>query len=161
MKMTTLYAALSGALLLGAATLAPAGDVPSEAAKTVTPKSMENKTAGISQAEYKTMHEQVEADAKAAKAKCKELKGNTKDICQAEAKANEKIAKKELDFKKNPNDKNAQDLAKMKVEGAYEVAKEKCEDQKGAEMMACKKAAKAEKDSAMAAAKGKKVAASK
>ena len=161
MKMTTLYAALSGALLLGAATLVPAQNVPSEAGKVVTPKSMENKTTGISQAEYKTMHEQVEADAKAAKAKCKDLKGNTKDICQAEAKANEKIAKKELDLKKNPNDKNAQDLAKMKAEGAYEVAKEKCEDQKGAEMMACKKAAKAEKDSAMAAAKGKKVAASK
>ena len=161
MKMTTLYAALSGALLLGAATLGFAGDVPSPAAKTVTPDKMENKTTGISQAEYKTLHEQVEADAKAAKAKCKDLKANAKDICQAEAKANEKIAKKELDLRKNPNDKNAQDLAKIKAEGAYEVAKEKCEDQKGADMMACKKAAKAEKDSAMAAAKGKKVAASK
>lgn len=158
MKMSTLYAALSGALLLGAATLAPAGDVPSPAAKAVTPDKMENTTKGISQAEYKTEHERVEADAKAAKAKCKELKGNTKDICQAEAKANEKIAKKELDYKKNPNEKNRMDAEKMKVEGAYEVAKEKCEDQKGADMLSCKKQAKSDKDSKMAALKGKKMA---
>ena len=161
MKMTTLYAAVSGALLLGAATLVPAGDVPSAAAKAVTPDKMENKTTGISQAEYKTMHEQVEADAKAAKAKCKELKDNAKDICQAEAKGKEKLAKKELDYKKNPNEKNRVDVEKMKAEVAYEVAKEKCEDQKGADALSCKKNAKAEKDRGMDAAKGKKVAASK
>jgi hypothetical protein len=46
----------------------------------------------------------------------------------------------------------------MKAEVAYEVAKEKCEDMKGADMAKCKKDAKAEKDRAMAAAKGKKLA---
>ncbi|MEO7810431.1 MAG: hypothetical protein ABIR73_00175 [Usitatibacter sp.] len=156
--MTTLYAALSGALLLGAATLAPAQKVPSEAGKMVTPKSMENKTTGISKDEYKMEHERIEADAKAAKAMCKDMKGNTKDICQAEAKGKEKLAKKELDYKKNPNEKNMRDVEKMKAEVAYEIAKEKCEDQKGAGMMACKKQAKEEKDRAMSAAKGKKMA---
>jgi hypothetical protein len=159
MKMTTLYAAVSGALLLGAATLVPAQKIPSEAAKAVTPKSMENTTTGISKEEYKTQHERIEADAKAAKAKCKDLKDNAKDICQAEAKGNEKLAKKELDYKKNPNEKNRVDVEKMKAEVAYEVAKEKCEDQKGADMLSCKKQAKSEKDRAMAAAKGKTVAA--
>lgn len=159
MKMTTLYAALSGALLLGAVTLAPAQKMPSEPAKAVTPKSMENKAPGISGDEYKREKDRIEADAKAAKEKCKSLKDNARDICQAEAKGNEKLAKKELDYKKNPNDKNMQDVEKMKAEVAYEVAKEKCEDQKGAEAMACKKQAKAEKDRATAAAKGKKVAA--
>jgi hypothetical protein len=158
MKMTTLCAALSGALLLGAATLAPAQKVPSEPAKAVMPKSMENKTQGISGDEYKREKDRIEADAKAAKEKCKSLKDNAKDICQAEAKGNEKLAKKELDYKKNPNDKNRQDVEKMKAEVAYEVAKEKCEDQKGADALNCKKQAKAEKDRAVAAAKGKKVA---
>ena len=150
MKMNTLYAALSGAFLLGAATLAPAQSTPSPAAKAVMPNSMENKSLGISRDEYKREKDRVEADAKAAKEKCKALKDNAKDICQAEAKANEKIAKKDLDYKKNPNDKNRMDLEKMKVEGSYEVAKEKCEDQKGAEMMSCKKAAKADKDKSLA-----------
>ena len=159
MKMTTLYAALSGAFLLGAATLAPAQNVPSEPAKAAQPKSMENKAPGISGDEYKREKDRIEADAKSAKAKCQSLKDNAKDVCQAEAKATEKVAKKELDLRKNPNDKNRADLEKIKVEAAYEVAKEKCEDSKDAGQVAsCKKQAKAEKDRAMAAAKGKKVA---
>ena len=158
MKMTTLYAALSGALLLGAATLVPAQNVPSEPAKAVTPKSMENKAPGMSNDEYKRMKDSVEADAKAAKKACDSLKDNAKDICQAEAKGKEKLAKKELDLKRNPNDKNRTDLEKMKAEVAYEIAKEKCEDQKGADALSCKKTAKADKDRAMDAAKGKKVA---
>ena len=158
MKMSTLYAALSGAFLLGAATLAPAGDVPSAAAKAVTPDKMENTSKGISKAEYKVEHERIEADAKAAKAKCKELKANTKDICEAEAKATEKVAKKELDYKQNPNEKNRMDAEKMKVEAAYEVAKEKCEDLKGTDQTACKKQAKSEKDSKLAALKGRTIA---
>src|SRR5688572_13507234 len=160
MKMNTLYAALSGALLLGAATLAPTQKTPSEPAKAVTPSSMENKSAGISGDEYKREKDRIEADAKSAKERCKSMKDNAKDICQAEAKATEKVAKKELDYKKNPNDKNAQDVAKVKAEAAYEVAKEKCEDQKGAEMASCKKNAKADKDKAMAEAKGRKNVAS-
>ena len=159
MKMKTLVAALSGAFLLGAATLAPAQKTPSEPAKAAQPSSMENKSAGISGDQYKQEKDRIEADAKAAKESCKSMKDNAKDICEAEAKGKEKLAKKELDYKKNPNDKNAQDVEKMKAEVAYEVAKEKCEDMKGADLAKCKKDAKAEKDRAMTAAKGKKVAA--
>jgi membrane protein involved in colicin uptake len=154
MKMTTLYAALSGAFLLGAAALVPAQTTPSAPAKAVTPDKMENKSTGISRDEYKVEKDRVEADAKAAKASCKTMKDNAKDICEAEAKGKEKLAKKELDYKKNPNEKNRADVEKMKAEVAYEVAKEKCEDLKGAEQSACKKTAKADKDKAVAAAKG-------
>ena len=158
MKMNTLYAALSGVFLLGAASIAAAQSVPSEPAKAVQPKAMENKAPGMSGDEYKREKDRVEADAKAAKEKCKSLKDNAKDICEAEAKAKEKVAKKELDYKKNPNDKNLRDLEKMKAEAAYEVAKEKCEDMKGADQATCKKNAKDEKDKAIAGSKGKKVA---
>jgi hypothetical protein len=158
MKMKNLYAALSGAILIGAATLAPAQKTPSEPAKAAQPSSMENKSAGISGDAYKQEKDRIEADAKSAKEACKSMKDNAKDICEAEAKGKEKLAKKELDYKKNPNDKNAQDVEKMKAEVAYEVAKEKCEDMKGADLATCKKNAKADKDRAMAAAKGKKMA---
>ena len=107
MKMKTLVAALSGAFLIGAATLAPAQKTPSEPAKAVQPSSMENKTAGISGDQYKQEKDRIEADAKAAKEACKSMKDNAKDICEAEAKGKEKLAKKELDLKKNPNDKKA------------------------------------------------------
>ena len=134
MKMKNLVAALSGAFLIGAATLAPAQKTPSEPAKAAQPKQMENKTAGISGDQYKAEKDRIEADAKAAKEACKSMKDNAKDVCEAEAKGKEKLAKKELDYKKNPNDKNAQDVEKMKAEVAYELAKEKCEDMKGADL---------------------------
>lgn len=94
--------------------------------------------------------EKIEADAKAAKAKCETMSGNAKDVCQAEAKANEKIAKAELDAKKNPTPRNQRKAAEMKAEGRYEIAKEKCEDMKGNEMQACRKDAKAKHDQAKA-----------
>jgi hypothetical protein len=65
------------------------------------------------------------------------------------------VAKKELDFKKNPNEKNARDVEKMKAEAAYEVAKEKCEGPEGRRRCSiCKKAAKAEKDTRLASRQG-------
>ena len=173
MKMNALYAALSGAFLLGTAALANAQNMTTTTpeAKT-TPQSSAvhttrdkidkvttaltpgpNAGQGISRDEYKREKDRIEADAKAAKEKCKALKDNAKDICQTEAKATEKVAKKELDYKNKPTEKNKYEWDKMKAEAAYEVAKEKCEDQKGADIVSCKKAAKDEEKRALAALK--------
>ena len=62
MKMNTLYAAVSGIFLLGAATLVPAQSVPSTPAKAVTPDKMENKTKGISNDEYQRQREAILRD---------------------------------------------------------------------------------------------------
>jgi hypothetical protein len=173
MKMTTLYAALSGAFLLGTAALADAQNMSTTTTtgKATTPQSGAvhatrdkvdtattamtpgaNAGQGISRDEYKREKDRIEADAKAAKEKCKGLKDNAKDICQTEAKANEKVAKKELDYKNKPTEKNRYEADKMKAEAAYEVAKEKCEDNKDG-ATACKRAAKEEEKQAIAAAK--------
>jgi len=171
MKMTTLYAALSGAFLLGTAALASAQNMTTTTTdKSTSPQSSAVHTArdkmdkvttaatpggnagqGISRDEYKREKDRVEAEAKAAKANCKSMKGNAKDVCQAEAKANEKVAKKELDYKNKPTEKNKSDWEKMKVEAAYEVAKEKCDD--ASDKIACRKQAKADKDRGMAEVK--------
>jgi hypothetical protein len=94
--------------------------------------------------------DRIEADAKAAKAKCDALKDNAKDVCMAEAKAREKVAKAELDAKKNPSARNQRKVAETKAEGAYDVAKEKCDDMKGDGKNACQKQAKANHDQAKA-----------
>jgi hypothetical protein len=171
MKMTTLYAALSGAFLLGSAALVSAQNMtttttdkstsPQSGAVHTTRDKMDKATTamtpggnagqGISRDEYKREKDRIESEAKAAKANCKPMHGNAKDICQAEAKANEKVAKKELDYKNKPTEKNKTDWEKMKVEAAYEVAKEKCDD--ASDKVACRKQAKADKDRGMAAAK--------
>ena len=171
MRMTTLYAALSGAFLLGTAALVQAQNMTTTTTdKATTPQSAAvhaardkvdkvttaltpgpNAGQGISRDEYKREKDRIETEARAAKEKCKPMTGNARDICQAQAKANEKVAKKELDYKNKPTEKNRYEWDKMKVEAAYEVAKEKCDD--ASDKIACRKQAKDEKDRAMASVK--------
>ena len=91
--------------------------------------------------------ERIEQQAKADKAKCDGMKANAKDICMAEAKGNEKVAKAELDARyakdKVKADRKVQDA---KAEAGYEVAKQKCDDQKGEAKDACMKTARVERD---------------
>jgi hypothetical protein len=94
--------------------------------------------------------DRIEADYKAAKAKCDPMKGNQKDVCEKEAKAKEKVAKAELDAKKDPSPRNQRKVAEAKVDGEYDVAKEKCDDMKGDEKNACQKQAKAKHEQAQA-----------
>lgn len=103
--------------------------------------------------QVKAEHERIEAAAKSDKAACKQMKDNAKDICEAEAKAKEKVAKAELKYKETGSARDQEKLAKMRAEADYEVAKEKCEDQPKDQVSACKKEAKAAEKSAMAAAK--------
>lgn len=95
-------------------------------------------------AEYIAAHNRIAADYKAAKARCDGMKDNAKDVCIEEAKGKEKIAKAELDQKRKPSDSNARRVAEAKVDAAFGVAKEKCDDQKGDAKAACVKQAKAD-----------------
>ena len=114
---------------------------------------------------YKAAKDKIEETAKADKKACEGMKDNAKDICNAEAKGKETIAKAELDAQNKPGPKADEKVALMKAEGTYEVAKEKCEDQKGKAMADCKKDAKTAHDKAKAdiraAAKPAKEAAKK
>jgi hypothetical protein len=110
----------------------------------------------MSKEDYKAAKDKISADYKAAKELCKPMKDNAQDVCEKEAKAKEKVAMAELDFNRSGTDGDKAKLAKVKADADYDVAKEKCEDQKGDGMMACKKEAKAVHDKAVADAKGEK-----
>src|SRR5438132_1012663 len=88
--------------------------------------------------------DRIEAEYKADKAKCDAMSGNAKDVCVKEAKGKEKVAKAELDAKKNPSERNTRKVEEAKADAKYEVAKERCDDMKGKEKSACEKEAKAE-----------------
>ena len=81
---------------------------------------------------------------KVAKAQCDTMKDNAKDVCQKEAKGKEDVAKAELEQQYQPSDSHARKVAEEKVKATYEVAKEKCDDQKGDAKSACEKQAKAD-----------------
>jgi hypothetical protein len=154
MKMKTLYAALSGAFLLGAATLAPAQTSNAPAGNTAA-HPVKNTEAAMS-SDYRAQKKQIDDAYKQDKAACKGQSGNAKDVCQKEAKAKEKIAKADLEAQRKGTPHAQYEAAKTKAEQNYEVAKEKCEDQKGKEKAACKKQAKADEDKALADAKNER-----
>jgi hypothetical protein len=100
-------------------------------------------------AAVKAEHDRIEAEAKADKAKCDALKANAKDICMAEAKGKERVAKAELDAKTEKDQIRAQKkVSDAKAEAAYDVAAQKCDDQKGEAKDACIKQAKVDRDRA-------------
>lgn len=94
--------------------------------------------------EYKVAKEKIEANYKVDKAQCDTLKDNAKDVCDKQAKGKENVAKAELEQQYKPSDSHSRNVAEEKVKANYEVAKEKCDDQKGAAKSACEKEAKAE-----------------
>ena len=112
---------------------------------------------GVAQAQNTTARQvknadedRIEAEYKAAKAKCDTMKDNAKDVCEKEAKGKEKIAKAELDAKANPTPANQRKVQEAKADVAYDVAKERCEDKKGNDKDVCVKDAKAAHERAKA-----------
>ena len=98
----------------------------------------------------KAEKDKIEATYKADKANCKNMKGNAKDVCEADAKGKENVAKAELEQKYQPSAAHERKVDEAKAEHEYKVAKEKCDDQKGKEKSACEKEAKAQHDRAKA-----------
>ena len=95
--------------------------------------------------------ERIESEFKAAKAKCDSTQGNQKDICVAEAKAKEKVAKAENDAKhaKDPSKEQAK-VQRVRADAEYDVAKQRCEERKGNDKDVCMKEAMVQRDKARA-----------
>src|SRR5947209_8486476 len=82
---------------------------------TARPDAKPRAEAKVDRQAKKADEDRIEADAKAAKAKCGPLKGNEKDICQAEAKAKEKVAKAELEQRFEPSAAHARKVHEAKA----------------------------------------------
>jgi hypothetical protein len=108
---------------------------------------------GISKDNYKAGKDKIAAEYKSAKAGCASLSGNPNDICVAEAKGNEKVAKAELEASYKPTQKTRYQVRIAKAEADYAVAKERCDDVAGNAKDVCVKQAKATETTAKADAK--------
>jgi hypothetical protein len=114
--------------------------------------------ATMTKAEYKADKTRISADYKADKAACATLVANAKDICVEEAKAKEKVARAELEYRYTGKPGDQTKVLEAKAKSAYAVAKEKCDDQKGNAKDVCVKEAKAIEVKALADAKmGKEI----
>ena len=106
--------------------------------------------------EYKVAKQKIESDYKVAKAQCDTTKDNAKDVCMKEAKGTENVAKADLEQQYKPSDSHARKVAEEKATMTYDVAKEKCDDQKGDAKSACVNQAKADHDKSKADMKAMK-----
>jgi hypothetical protein len=98
--------------------------------------------AGISDDSYKAQKDSIEAQYDVDKKNCEQMSGNQKDVCVAQIKGKEKVAKARLEAEKSPTPKTQQDYAVAKAEADYDVAKAQCGAQQGNAKDTCEKAAK-------------------
>ncbi len=108
----------------------------------------------MSKQDYKTSRDKISADYKAAKSGCDSKMANAKDVCMAEARGTERVARAELDARNKPGAKADVAVAIAKAESAYAVAKEKCDDKAGNDKTACLKEARVAEANAKAEARG-------
>ena len=109
----------------------------------------------LSKADYKAGKEKISADYKMAKASCASLSGNASDICVADAKGKQGVAKAELKASDKPSLKASYEVMVAKAEADYSVANERCDDLSGNVKDVCVKEAKAAETTAKADAKAK------
>jgi hypothetical protein len=107
----------------------------------------------MTKAEMKTEEDRIAAGFKSEKAKCDDLKANAKDICLAEAKGQNAVAKAEFEQHKKDTAKARYNVRIAKADADYGVAKEKCDDLSGNPKDVCVKDAKAALTGAKADAK--------
>ena len=103
----------------------------------------------LTKSEYQAGKDKISGEYEAARATCTSLSGNANDVCVAEAKGQDKVARAELSATYQPSVKNTYKVSVAKAEAVYAVANERCDDKSGNVKDVCVKEAKA----AQAAAK--------
>src|SRR5687768_9598404 len=106
--------------------------------------------AGMSKPDFQSSKKDIEFAYEAAEACCGPLAANAKDVCIAEAKGKEKIARAELEVSYEPTVKTRYDARIARAQAEYSVATEKCDDQSGNAKDVCVKEAKVAQTTAKA-----------
>ena len=109
--------------------------------------------ANMSKDDYTAAKARIAADYKTASTNCGSFAANAKDICIAEAKGKDKVAKAELEAGYKPAKDSSYKVSIAKAEADYAVAIEKCDDKAGNDKNVCVKEAKAAQVSTKADAK--------
>ena len=107
----------------------------------------------MSNADYSTAKDKIATEYKSGKAACNSLPANAKDVCVAQAKGVQKVARADLDASYKPSTKAHYEARVAKAEADYGVAREKCDDLSGNAKDVCVKEAKAAETTAKADAK--------
>ncbi|MBI4696408.1 MAG: hypothetical protein HY749_20560 [Gammaproteobacteria bacterium] len=97
--------------------------------------------------------QRAEDSYEAQKERCKQLSGNKRDVCMAEARRDERTEKADAEAAYKPNADHITDEMTTRADGDYKVAKEKCDAKAGNDKDICLKDAEAAHTKAIADAK--------
>ena len=118
--------------------------------------------AAMNKSDYNAARAQADGAYKAEADSCKSLAGNAKDICKLQAKGHLSVAKAEAQYAYSGKPEDMRKLTQSKIDAAYGVERERCDDLTGNGKDVCVKTAKATRDKALADLKlGKAVAAAR
>lgn len=112
---------------------------------------------GMDKDDYKFAENQIAAQYKADRKACTRLKGNAKDICVAQAKGKEGVARARLEAQYEPSPEAERVVKDTQADADYAIAKERCDDAKGRLKKACRQEAEATHEAAVRQAKVEKV----
>lgn len=107
----------------------------------------------LSSEQYRAELDRIGANYKAAKARCVSLRGNRKDVCEKQAKGNEKVARAALEAQRKNTDRARREVAMVRIEAEYEVARERCDDERSGQKDVCLKSARTDYENARADAR--------
>ena len=140
MKRTTLIATIVGALTVSVTAFGISAAVDS-------PRSL------MSPVDYGAAKKAIESEIHVALSKCRSLDGQAKDVCKAEARADERIRKADLEAEYRGTVGAAADAKLARAKAQFEVAKARCGNEHGEGKLACLRSARADKARAVADAK--------
>jgi hypothetical protein len=140
MKKTTIYATLVAALLVSATAWGISAAVDS-------PRSL------MAPSDYNAAKSVIDSDVRGALAKCGDAEIGTREVCKAEARADERVRKADLEARYRGTVGAAADAKIARVKARYDVAKARCSAERGEGRLACIRAARTDKAKELAAAK--------
>jgi hypothetical protein len=109
--------------------------------------------APMSKDDYRDAKKRIEVEYLAERQQCGGGYGHAYNLCVAHAHGTRDIAKAELEAAYKPSASHYYDAAVARAKSGYAIAKEECEDKRGAEKKACNAEAKVAYDRARAEAK--------
>lgn len=136
MKRPTLYITAFVAALISLAALGIGAAVD-------TPRTL------MSRADYNAGKSAIEADAQVALSRCRDVEGSAKDICKAEARAQERMKKADLKARYHGTVAAAEEARLAHAQAAFDLAKARCGIQKGDARVDCLRSARQDQGKAL------------
>jgi hypothetical protein len=109
----------------------------------------------MSKDDYKGAKAGIVTEYKSAVSRCDSFSGNARDICRAEAKGRQDVAKAEFEAGYQPGTRADYNVSIARGQADYSIAKEKCDDIAGNGKDVCRKEATAAQTAVVADAKAR------